>query len=385
MPYKSCLLLEVLKSPSLCGQLRLPEWDLLIRQARIATMMGRLHVLLEQHNLLEKVPGEPLKHLRWGKIMADRHKASVVRELISLRDSLAELDEPVVVLKGAAYSVAGLQAGVGRLFSDIDILVPKTVLDGAEELLQMDGWYTTHLDAYDQRYYRQWMHELPPMRHGKRGTELDVHHNILPETAVVTPNARRLFEGRVPLPEVEGLWRLGNEDLVLHSASHLFFDGEFTSALRDLDDINSLLSELYLPTGHWFDLISRAGQLGLQYPLYLALHYCREFFGLAVPDGVMSRARSELPFGDTRLRLGLWIMRRGLMPDHESCALRGSGVARWMLYVRSHYLKMPLRLLVPHLLHKALAPKFEHIFKPEDSSPRTVDEFLTQLGRQKRT
>ncbi|MYM62019.1 hypothetical protein GSF27_01470 [Pseudomaricurvus sp. HS19] len=347
-------------------------------------MMGRLYVLFEQNQLLDAIPREPFRHLRWGKIMADRHKASVVRELVSLRDSLVDLDEPVIVLKGAAYSGSGLGAGAGRLFSDIDILVPKAVLDGAEELLQMDGWYTTHLDAYDQRYYRRWMHELPPMRHGKRGTELDVHHNILPETAVVTPDAGLLFGRKVPLPEVDGLWRLGDEDLVLHSASHLFFDGEFTSALRDLDDINSLLKELCLLADRWSGLLGRAGELGLQYPLYLALYYCREWFALPVPDSVMAEARSQLPFGNLRLQFGLWTMNRGLLPDHESCSLYGSGLARWMLYVRSHYLKMPLRLLVPHLLHKALAPRFEHLFKSDDSTPRTVDEFLNQLGREKR-
>jgi hypothetical protein len=31
------------------------------------------------------------------------------------------------------------------------------------------GWAATHHDAYDQRYYRQWMHELPPMQPYARG------------------------------------------------------------------------------------------------------------------------------------------------------------------------------------------------------------------------
>jgi hypothetical protein len=31
-----------------------------------------------------------------------------------------------------------------------------------------------------------------------------------------------------------------------------------------------------------------------------------------------------------------------------------TGLARWLLYVRGHYQRMPLRLLVPHLVRKAV-------------------------------
>ena len=34
------------------------------------------------------------------------------------------------------------------------------------------GWATTHHSPYDQRYYRTWMHELPPLRHAVRGSIL---------------------------------------------------------------------------------------------------------------------------------------------------------------------------------------------------------------------
>jgi hypothetical protein len=44
---------------------------------------------------------------------------------------------------------------------------------------------------------------------------------------------------------------------------------------------------------------------------------------------------------------------RALMPDHESCNDRWTGLARWLLFVRSHWLKMPVYLMVPHLLRKA--------------------------------
>ena len=44
---------------------------------------------------------------------------------------------------------------------------------------------------------------------------------------------------------------------------------------------------------------------------------------------------------------------RALMPDHPSCDGPLTGLARWLLYARAHYLRMPLPLLLPHLIRKA--------------------------------
>ena len=44
---------------------------------------------------------------------------------------------------------------------------------------------------------------------------------------------------------------------------------------------------------------------------------------------------------------------RALNPAHPSCDDQWTGLARWLLYLRSHWLKMPLQLLMPHLARKA--------------------------------
>jgi hypothetical protein len=71
-------------------------------------------------------------------------------------------------------------------------------LPQAESALMLDGWATTHHDPYDQRYYRRWMHELPPFQHIHRLTTLDVHHGILPDTARLRPDSGKLREAAVP-------------------------------------------------------------------------------------------------------------------------------------------------------------------------------------------
>jgi hypothetical protein len=44
---------------------------------------------------------------------------------------------------------------------------------------------------------------------------------------------------------------------------------------------------------------------------------------------------------------------RALMPLHASCAGALSAPARWLLYVRGNWLRMPPLLLARHLFHKA--------------------------------
>ena len=46
------------------------------------------------------------------------------REVGHIRQALANLPAPPVLLKGAAYVVAELPNATGRRFGDIDILVP---------------------------------------------------------------------------------------------------------------------------------------------------------------------------------------------------------------------------------------------------------------------
>jgi hypothetical protein len=50
------------------------------------------------------------------------------------------------------------------------------------------GWEWVKPDPYDDAYYREHMHELPPLIHKARDRMIDVHHTILPRTHRVTPD-----------------------------------------------------------------------------------------------------------------------------------------------------------------------------------------------------
>src|SRR5262249_12635180 len=159
----------------------------------------------------------------------------------------------------------------GRLFSDIDILVPRGALANVENTLLRHGWQSSKTSAYDQRYYRRWMHELPPLRHNSRQTLLDVHHAILPTTARLKPDSSKLLAASLPIAGEPRLRVLAHTDMVLHSATHLFCNEDVGNSLRDLVDLDSLLRGFARTEGFWPKLTTRSVELDLGRPLYYAL------------------------------------------------------------------------------------------------------------------
>jgi hypothetical protein len=352
------LLVQVLRDPGAAARLGADDWDLLLRQALGADMTPILLVQLEDAGLLEAAPPAPRAHLEWARMAAARHAQAVHYEVRQIGRALADTGLPLILLKGAAYAMAGLAPGRGRMFSDIDILVPKERVPEVEAALMLHGWFSAHHDAYDQRYYREWMHEIPPMEHVKRGNVIDVHHAILPETAAARPDPARLRAAAVPVADAgDGLPAmrvLAPHDMVLHSAVHLFSDGEFNHGLRDLFDIHRLLLQFGGQAGFWAGLAPRARELELERPLFYALRYALQLFGTPVPDTVLADASSGRG-RPNRALLALMdrLFLRGLAPAHPSCADAMTPLALTMLYVRGNWLRMPPLLLSRHLFHKA--------------------------------
>lgn len=345
-------LLDVLRDPRRMATLALRDWDLLLRQAAASGLLSRIAVTADARGLTPALPAAVQPHLTAARTLAAKQRQAVRWEVRRIAQALAGVGTPVALLKGAAYAIADLPPAAGRLFGDIDLLVPRDRLDEVEAALLLAGWHPLKQDPYDQRYYRQWMHELPPLRHIRRGTVLDVHHNLLPDTARIRTHAAPVLAAARPLAEPAGLSVPCAADLVLHSACHLFHEGEWHHGLRDLVDLDALLRAFADADEFWPQLLARADVLNLGRPLYYALDCCRRWLHTPVPDDVFGGCPQRPP------RWQLPLMRRlfdaGLGSAHPTCGKRFAGVAAFALYVRSHYLRMPWRLLLPHLLHQAM-------------------------------
>ena len=346
------LLTPALNKPETINALSLKQLDLLIRQARSAGLLSHLYYRIK--NTPIQLPEQVKNHFISEFNLSKRLAKAIHWEVYQIKEALKNSGIPFVLLKGAAYLEADLPNSLGRIYSDTDIMVPKSSINTVENILRGWGWQTTHLDNYDQTYYRKWMHELPPMKHISRQSVLDVHHTITPDTSKFKTDARLLLKDAIKLKENEEIYVLSAVDMVLHSATHLFCDGELEHGLRDLVDLDSLLKHFsQTDTQFWDKLIARSIDLNLERPLFYAFRYTRNHLHTPIPESILKQSRAGKPVTSLLILMDI-LFNRVLRPPHKSCEKPLTAPAKLMVYIRSHYLRMPFYLLIPHLFHKAV-------------------------------
>jgi hypothetical protein len=317
-------------------------WSLLFAEARACSLSARLATTLAKAPPAS-MPAAFHAHLlaaqRQWQALAD----DAIRELRLIAEALHSVGTRVVLLKGAAYVAADLPSAQGRIFSDIDVLVDKEFLPKAEGNLMLAGWVARHMSAYDHRYYREWSHEIPPMMHLQRGTVIDLHHSLVMPTCKIRVDVKSMIDDIVPIPG-EGNWfRLKDEDLVLHAASHLLLNSEFDRGLRDLWDIDLLMRYFSADMPDFGEaVLHRAERVGLGRVVRQAFTLCARLFRTPLPQ----RALNER--GPVMKLLGAAIDTRH--PDTRSS---WQALADQLLLYRELNLRLPPALLARHLWHKA--------------------------------
>ncbi|MGQ9485097.1 MAG: nucleotidyltransferase domain-containing protein [Desulfosoma sp.] len=346
-------LLRALKCPEMAKDFSLPLRNVLMPVARKSQLLARLACLMSLGGLLEAVSPRVQRHLEAAVRVAEAHHRALLWEADRLRWALQGLHIPIILLKGAAYGAENLDASLGRLSSDVDILVPKEVLPAVEQALLSKGWEPVKDLPYDQRYYRAWMHELPPLRHKDRGSVVDVHHNLLPPMGRMPLNVHDLWR-RVRPSKLRGFWVLSPEDMLIHNAVHVFQDGVVWGGLRDVVDAHSLMEEFSRDGDFWPRFVHRAAALGTVRPCFYACWAAQSLMGAPVPPWVMERfSRMGLAVSFSR-RMLMWSCTRALRGGALSKTGLETQVARGFLFVRSHWLRMPPMLLARHAVQKLL-------------------------------
>ncbi|HMO47443.1 MAG TPA: nucleotidyltransferase family protein [Rubrivivax sp.] len=360
--------LQALREPLVAAQWEVPEWEQVIRLSRRLRLLGRLAAGLAGAGMLDGVPAPARRHLIAELRLSQWRTSAMSWAIDRIAVALDGRSYPLVLLKGAAYVGQDLSISAGRLPSDLDVMVPRACLADVQARLLEAGWQELELDDHDRRYYHEWSHEVPPMRHPIHRIELDLHHNILPPIARTRVDAQRLI-ARVQ-PSKWPQWQvLHPTDQVLHSAAHLFFDSELRDRVRDLVDLDALMRHFGGQPVFWEELPQRARELGLAEPLALACHFCTRWLGTPIPDGALAGIESA---GPSRLRRAWLLPLLGAVlqpaePDGEPPLWQGP--AATLLLARHHRQRMPLRLLLPHLWHKLRPDRASTRQNAEDAAP----------------
>ncbi len=361
----AAMLVTALRDPQSTAALDARSWTALLTIARAEQLIGTL-----AHRLRGiAMPGQIAAMLDDAHINAEYQRRTALWEADCARRALVNYGGKVVLMKGTAYVAANLIAGEGRHIGDLDIMVAREDLAEVERLLLgVGGWEWVKENAYDDAYYRDHMHELPPMIHKERDRMIDVHHTILPLTARPKPDADAMLRDAIPLPLAGGarggpdchtlallapspppappasgrgeLFAFSPTDMVIHCAAHLFADGDLTGGLRNLWDFHCLVSEFSeQDEAFWPKLQARSQQQQLWGAVHLAARLAWNLYGTDIPPGWQIWGNADS-----------FYVRRLLARDEW-----GRGTAKFTrlaFYIRSHWLRMPPLMLMRHLWTK---------------------------------
>ncbi|MFV0448565.1 MAG: nucleotidyltransferase family protein [Vibrio sp.] len=348
------MLTKVLSNPQSISSLSATEQSKLIAEARYFNMLAQLKPLFEQSGQWQVLPPEVKQHITAAHRVFNHQQTRLGHENRHFQQTFCSLNIEWIYLKGVAYHLANFPEFQGRLMNDIDILVREHSLPEVENALRKQGWLPTHLNDYDQKFYRQWSQEIPPMRHLNRQTTLDLHFNILPKTIKESPSATLLLSQTVKIANEDGTGKMLNPAaMVIHSAIHLFYESDFSKGTRDLYDLLLLMTKFSTQPDFWDQLMSLQNRIGNGRSVFYALRYCQLVFQLPVPEQVQKFYQQYQPSKFKTMLADFAFIRIFIYAFPEN-RLIGHQIAVWTLYLRGHLKRMPLRLLVPHLMRKSL-------------------------------
>ena len=348
-PLDPNLFLRVMREPVRLKGLSDGDVDQIVRFARRANLLANLAARVQART---RKPDDLADVFEGAAMYAKEHARRIRWEMTELAPLVERLGFPVLVLKGGAYLQMDLESAAGRLVSDLDLLVPHASLYEMESAMLSSAYSSQKQDDYDQHYYREWMHELPPMVHIARGTTVDLHHNIAPPVSRLKIDAAKLIERAVPLENAPPFMRLGDEDLVLHLCVHMFHDGELDNALRELFDLDALLRRFGADEAFWGRLMERAGELGVKRPLYFGTTFAARELGTPVPEEISRRLEEHAPNRMTRA-LTEYTMWLSILPDLGERPSIRRALSQQLLFIRAHWLRMPTGMLIKHLWTQA--------------------------------
>ncbi len=327
MSRDAMLLVDALRDPSSAVTLDADGWTALLAMARAEQLIGTLARRLSSLPM----PDAVAQILEEARVTAEYQRRSALWEADCARRALADYPGKVVLMKGTAYAAAGLKASEGRHIGDLDIMVARGDLPPVEAALLTAGWEWVKEDAYDDAYYRDHMHELPPLIHKTRDRMIDVHHTILPLTARPRPDAAAMLADSVALEN--GLYVFSPTDMVIHSAAHLFADGELDGGLRNLWDIHCLLTE-FGDESFWSVLKSGAEHHQLWPAVHRAARLANRHYETDIPSEWMGQNDN------------LYVQR---LTARDNWGRGTRKFIRLIFYIRSHWLRMPPLMLAKHL------------------------------------
>ena len=327
----------------------LKTWDSILRVLRSSQLLSSYAFNVKQN--IADIPTPLRPHLMSAMTFADAQERQVRHAANLIQMQLSKINAPLIFLKGTAYTLANTTNAKGRLFSDIDILVHKQDMPTIEGYLLNNGWGIKTLDDYDEKYYRDWSHELPPFTHFETGTNLDIHHTLLPPISGYQIDLKDLWSHKVITEQAYAVPSLGY--MILHSSIHLLLNEDVDKGLRDLIDINHLIYA-YFENNDMQSLKAIFARSGCENEFDLLSAILKSLLN---PDYLNDGAAvNPTPTFASRMYC------QALFPDCAALGGSSASFSRAWVYTRGHLKKMPKGIFFKHIAHKGYRTVAKKLF-----------------------
>lgn len=268
------------------------DWEYLFLLARRHAVLPLLYVQLEQH-ASDLVRVETLQELKRYYLENSARNTVLAAELCRLIDLFGADAIEAIAYKGPALALFAYDDLALRRFVDLDVIVKKSDVLKARDILLNDGYaLSKSLSLTQQELLLRTQHNMQFSRDNHR-LIVELHWEVAPQLFATSVNADDLWQNVVTI-KINGtdVRALSADDLLLslciHGSRHLW------ERLSWICDVAELISRHHF---NWTTLLERAANADTERIFLLGLFLAEKLLDAPLPAEIKQRCES-----DARLR-----------------------------------------------------------------------------------
>jgi hypothetical protein len=269
------------------------DWEYLFLLARRHAVVPLLYLQLERH-ASDLVRDKTLRELKRHYLENHARNTLLTSELCSVIALFANSGIDAIPYKGPVLSLFAYGDLAARRFVDLDVIVKKTDVLQAREILLADGYTPTKTLSLDQQELLLRTQHNMQFSRDQRRVILELHWEVAPHLFAPAVNPEKLWQDLIPI-DVNNtqLKTLRAEDLLfslcVHGSRHLW------ERLSWICDVAELIGRHSLD---WSNLLESAKHADTERMFLLGLHLAHKLLDAPLPEAVKQRCES-----DERLKL----------------------------------------------------------------------------------
>ena len=264
------------------------DWEYLFLLARRHSVVPLLYLQLHQH-ASDLVPEEQLQKLKQHYLENSARNTVLTAELCRLIGLFAESGIEAIPYKGPVLSLFAYGDLAVRRFVDLDVIVKKTDVVKARDLLLAEGYTPSKsLSLTQQELLLRTQHNLQFSRDNHR-LIIELHWEVAPHLFASSVSADQIWQdlGNIDIYNTQ-IKTLSADNLLfslcVHGSRHLW------ERLSWICDVAELISR---HSFNWTTLLERAATADNDRMFLLGLHLAHELLEAPLPDEVQQRCDSD--------------------------------------------------------------------------------------------